>query len=184
MALLSRQRFFTLWFWFGAPLLMGAFIIAFATGLYLGFAFSALAVIWFWDMGETTCSRCSSYGTLGCGVQGKIIPLFWRKKSMASASPRRIRFHFFFDLLMLGLVHLIYCLEPIFLPILIVWSLGAWWISFGPKQFHRLLFRNKVQPESTKITSLISLPMLISTENQEPCMGKANEVPCADESPP
>jgi hypothetical protein len=163
MALASRQRLFTLWFWFGAPLLLGALIIAYATGLYLGLAFTALTLVWFWDMGDTTCSRCSSYGTLGCGVQGKIIPWFWKKKSMASASPGRIRLHFYFDLVMMGLVNLLYCLAPIFLPVVILWSLGAWWISFGPKQFHGLLFRLKTEPEPAQRT-LISLPLIVLPE--------------------
>jgi hypothetical protein len=166
MALLSSQRLFTMWFWLGAPLLLGAFMIAFVTSLYLGLLFSALVAIWFWDMGETTCSRCSCYGTLGCGVQGKIIPLFWRKKSMASASPRRFRMHFYFDLFMLGVVNLVYCLEPVFLPIVLLWTLGAWWISFGPKRFHGLLFRLRPQPEPTKTTLLVSLPMVAAPANR------------------
>ena len=159
MALLSSRRLFTFWHWFAVPLLLGAFFITYATHVYLGLAWTVVFAIWFWDCGETTCSRCSSYDTLGCGIQGKIIPWFWKKKSMASASPVRIRMHFYFDVLMMVVVNAIYCLEPSWLPITLIWTLGAWLISFGPKRFHGLLFRLKVESEPAKST-LLSLPVV------------------------
>jgi hypothetical protein len=159
MAVISKRRLFTLWFWMGAPLAVGALVVAFATCVYFGLLASALAALWFWDMGETTCSRCSSYGTFGCGVQGKLIPLFWKRKSLASASQRRIRLHFFFDIFIVILVNATYVLYPVFLPVVLLWTAGAWWISFGPKRFHGLLFRLKAPPEASK-SGRLSLPVV------------------------
>ena len=158
MAFMSSRQLFTWWHWLAVPLLIGAFFIVFATHLYLGLAWSVFFLVWFWDSGETTCSRCSSYGTLGCGVQGKIIPWFWKKKSMASASSARIRLHFYFDIVLFFLMNAIYCLEPIWLPIAAIWTLGAWLISFGPKRFHGLLFRlNTRNPANRR---LLALPLV------------------------
>lgn len=159
MSWLSSRRLFTWWHWLAVLFLVGAFFIAFANNLFLGLAWSAVFLAWFWDSGETTCSRCSSYDTYGCGVQGKIIPWFWKKKSMASASPARIRLHFYFDILMMVLVNGIYCLEPVLLPFVVLWSLGVWLISFGPKRFHGLLFKLKPPQESAR-TTLLSLPIV------------------------
>jgi hypothetical protein len=159
MALISQRRLFTLWFWMGAPLAVGALVIAFATCLWFGLFTSAVAAVWFWDMGETTCSRCSSYNTFGCGVQGKLIPLFWKRKSLASASPRRIRLHFYFDMLVILLVNAIYVLVPWLLPVVLLWTAGAWWISFGPKRYHGLLFRLKSPPEASA-PGRLSLPII------------------------
>ncbi len=164
MALMSSRRLFTVWHWFAAPLLLGVFVIAFATNVYIGLLWSILFAVWFWDSGETTCSRCASYGSLNCGIQGTIMPLFWKRRSMASASQRRIRLHFYFDLLLFGAMIAVYCLEPIFLPIAVVWTVGAWLISFGPKRFHGLLFRLR-ESQSTP-TERISLPIVVLPEHQ------------------
>jgi hypothetical protein len=169
MVLISQRRLFTLWFWMGAPLAAGALVIAFATCVYFGLLASALAILWFWDMGETTCSRCSSYGTFGCGVQGKLIALLWRRKSLASASPRRVRLHFYFDIFILICVNTTYLLCPLFLPVVLLWTAGAWWISFGPRRFHGLLFRLKAQP-AAPTSGRLSLPVVAippSTEAQD-----------------
>ena len=68
MPLLTGRRLFTVWHWFAAPLLLGAFVIAFWSNVYLGMLWSLFFAFWFWDMGEATCSHCSSYGTTGCGI--------------------------------------------------------------------------------------------------------------------
>jgi hypothetical protein len=174
MAFMASRRLFTWWHWLAVPLLIGAFVIAFATNLYLGLVWSAFFAVWFWDSGETTCSRCSSYGTLGCGVQGKIIPWFWKKKTMASASPARIRLHFYFDIVLFLAGNAIYCLEPMWLPIMLTWTIGAWLISFGPKRFHGLLFRLKTEQPSAKTTLLASLPMVAVPEDHlaSECQGR------------
>jgi hypothetical protein len=166
MALISQRRLFTLWFWMGAPLAIGALVIAFATCLYFGLLTSVLAAVWFWDMGETTCSRCASYGTTGCGIQGKLIPLFWKRKAMASVSVRRIRLHFYFDIFMMLCVNATYLLYPPLLPVVLLWSAGAWWISFGPKRYHGLLFRLKV-PAPEGRSTLLSLPVVASPSSAE-----------------
>jgi hypothetical protein len=165
MALRASRRLFTVWHWFAVPLLLGAFVIAFVTNAYIGLLWSILFAVWFWDSGETTCSRCSSYGSLNCGVQGKIIPLFWKRRSPASASRRRIRFHYYLDLLMIAAMNAVYCLEPIFLPIVLIWTLGAWLISLGPKRFHGLLFRLR-ESESTE-SMRISLTIVVNPTTKE-----------------
>jgi hypothetical protein len=55
----------------------------------------------------------------------------------------------------------IYCLEPLWLPMMLIWTIGAWLISFGPKRFHGLLFRLKTEHAPTKTTLLASLPMVV-----------------------
>jgi hypothetical protein len=85
--LLSSRRIFTVWYWFAAPLMVGASVIAFATNIFIGVAWSLLFSVWFWHSGKTNCSRCAYYGTLNCGVQGKIMAMLWQRQPMASASP-------------------------------------------------------------------------------------------------
>ena len=159
--LLSSRRIFTVWYWFAAPLMVGASVIAFATNMFIGVAWSLLFVVWFWHSGKTNCSRCAYYGTLNCGVQGKIMAMLWQRQPMASASRNRIRWHYHFDLLIIAVLIGIYSLVPVLAPVAVIWSLGAWLISFGPKRYHGLLFRLK---EPAAKVGRLSLPLVDSED--------------------
>lgn len=41
----------------------------------------------------------------------------------------------------------VYCLEPMWLPAMVLWSLGAWRIALGPKRYHGLLHRLRSREE-------------------------------------
>jgi hypothetical protein len=158
MAAITQRRLFTIWFWMSAPILIGGLAIAFASCVWFGLLASVLAAVWFWETGETTCSRCPSYGTFRCGVPGKLVPLFWKRKSAASVSPSRIRLHFYFDVFLLLCVNATYILHPWLLPLALIWTAGAWWISLGPKRYHGLLHRLK-EPDKAG-SRRVSLPMV------------------------
>src|SRR5687767_14774843 len=100
-----HRRLFSVWS--GAafpPLYVGFLWITFSAHWAVGVGCLLLVGAWLWDMGVTTCSRCSSYGTLNCGVQGKFISWFWRRRDPRTASRFRVRLHFAADLFMLGLL--------------------------------------------------------------------------------
>lgn len=148
MALLSRQRVFTLWFGIGFPLILaGTFFIAFRTDVFFGIAVTAVVCAWFYETGRTTCSRCAYSGTAKCGLPGLIAPLVTRRRSPATISAARIRRHLHLDLCMLLFLNVVYCLEPWLLPIMVIWSVGAWRIAVVPKRYHGLLYRLRVVEE-------------------------------------
>ena len=144
---LFGQSWFTLWFGLGLPpLLFGALGIAFAEAWWLGAAASGVFAAWFYESGRTTCSRCAYYGTAKCGLPGLIAPLLTPKQSPASLSPERIRSHRILDLWVLVLLNGLYSLEPWWLAAPLIWSIGVWRISLGPKRHHGLLYRLRERP--------------------------------------
>ncbi|MCI4429656.1 MAG: hypothetical protein JHC40_10875 [Burkholderiales bacterium] len=139
---LFERRLFTLWFGWGLPpVLAGALVIAFADSWPLGVAASSVFLAWFYETGRTTCSRCAYYGTAKCGLPGLIAPLLTQKKPAESLSPDRIRSHLYLDLWMLIFFTGLYVLQPWALPVPLIWSIGVWCISLGPKRHHGLLVR-------------------------------------------
>lgn len=139
---MNKQRVFTIWFGFGAPVyFFGALWLAFLINPYLGCAILGLYIWRIYNSFNTTCSRCSFYGTFKCGLQGKVVSLLFRKKT-DSISTNRIKIHFFTDLLFIGLAYMIYLSYGI-LPALLaaIWPIGAWLISLGPKKYHGLMWR-------------------------------------------
>ena len=138
----SRHRLFTLWFGIGFPLIVaGTLFIAFGRHPLLGAAVLAVLLAWFYETGRTTCSRCAHFGTAHCGLPGLIAPLLTRRRSPSTLSRARVRSHFYLDLWILVFLNGIYCLEPMLLPAMVVWSLGAWRMALGPKRYHGLLHR-------------------------------------------
>src|SRR5262249_61148383 len=104
---MSRQwhrRAFSAWFGIVLPpLYLGGLIAGFDIHWALGAAMTLLTGLWFINMGETTCSRCSSYGTLNCGVQGKVVSWFWKHRDPRAVSRFRVRLHLPVDALMSSL---------------------------------------------------------------------------------
>ena len=146
---LFQQRLFTLWFGLGLPpLLLGALAIAFAEAWWLGAAAASVFLAWFYESGRTTCSRCAYFGTAKCGLPGLIAPLLTQKKSPASLSPERIRSHLHLDLWILVFLNGLYALQPWWLAAPLIWSIGVWCISLGPKRHHGLLVQLRERPSA------------------------------------
>lgn len=159
---MKRPGLFTLWFGWGLPpVLAGALAISFAESWPLGVAASAVFLAWFYETGRTTCSRCAYHGTAKCGLPGLITPLLTQKKSPESLSPERIRSHLHLDLWVLLFFNGLYALQPWALPVSLIWSVGVWRISLGPKRHHGLLYRLR-EPQSPRATAKRSIPMPVT----------------------
>lgn len=140
MRLLSNRIIFQIWSYLALPLLIGAFWIAFQTSFWLGTTFLLVFSLWFYDMGVTTCSRCGNYGTNNCGLQARLVPLMFRRRSVKDVSPLRVRLHLAFDLVMMVFGVGIYAQELRLLPIMVVWSLVGVFAVYGPGRHHGLLY--------------------------------------------
>lgn len=159
MKALFSQRLFTLWFGFGfPPLMFGAVAIAFAESWLLGAAASGVFLAWLYETGQTTCSRCAYHGTTKCGLPGLIAPLLTEKKTAQSLSPERILSHLQLDLWVVVFINGLYALQPWLLPAALVWSIGAWCISLGPKRHHGLLYRLR-QPRPVRGATFKGIPI-------------------------
>lgn len=157
---LLHQRLFTLWFGLGLPpLVIGALAIAFAESWWLGAAASGIFLAWFYETGRTTCARCAYYGTAKCGLPGLIAPLLTRKKSAESLPAERIRSHMNLDLWILVFLNGLYALQPWWLPLPLVWSIGVWCISLGPKRHHGLLHKLRERP-AARVAALRGIPIV------------------------
>lgn len=159
MLKISDKRLFTVWFWFGVPLLLGGLGIAFLNSWLLGLLTLLLLVGWVWHLADSACSRCSSYGTTECGIQGRIVLLIWKKRSVTGASQWRLRLQYYLDLAMMVYMNAVYTLFLPLLPVVIVWSIGAWFIVYGPSRYHGLLFKLR-GPRPPERERLLSLPVL------------------------
>ncbi len=138
---------FKQWFGWGfPPILLGALAIAYLHSLAIGLGASAVLLAWFYEGGRTTCSRCAYYATSKCGLPGLIAPFLTERKSAASLSLERVRSHMRLDMAVILFINALYAIEPWFLPLALVWTAGAWRISFGPKRHHGLLVRLRAKP--------------------------------------
>lgn len=130
---------FKIWFGWGfPPVLLGAVIIAFAHSIWIGLGATTVMLLWFYEGGRTTCSRCAYYGTSKCGLPGLIAPLLTERRSAASLSLEKIQSHMHLDMIVIFFINALYLLQPWLLPLAAMWTLGAWHISFGPKRHHGL----------------------------------------------
>jgi hypothetical protein len=158
---LFEQKLFTLWFGWGLPpVLAGALAIAFAESWPLGVVASGVFLAWFYETGRTTCSRCAYHGTAKCGLPGLIAPLLTPKKAPETLSPEQIRSHLYLDLWILAFLNGLYALQPWALPLSLIWSIGVWRISLGPKRHHGLLYKLREQP-SASIGALKFIPIVL-----------------------
>lgn len=156
----TQRVLFVVWGWLALPFLLGWIALAFWFSIWVGVAVVLVTALWLYDMGETTCSRCGSYGTGRCGVQSWFVPLLWRRRSVGSVSRLRVRLHFYFDLLMMAGGVAVYTTMPLLLPFFLAWLALGWWVVYLPGKFHALLpLLAQPQQESRRV----GLPML--TEN-------------------
>lgn len=155
---------FKIWFGWGfPPILLGAVAIAFVHGLGTGFATAAVLLLWFYEGGRTTCSRCAYYGTSKCGLPGLIAPLLTERRTAASLSLEKIRSHMHLDMLVIFFINALYLLEPWFLPLALAWTLGAWQISFEPKRHHGLMVQLRAG-QSSKSIPIRQIPVIPLSE--------------------
>ncbi len=145
-----RKLLFMAWGWLAIPWVLASLVVAFSVHWGFGLCLAALLGLWFLDMGETTCSRCNSYGTGRCGVQSWLVPLFWAKRTMRSASRFRVRLHFYFDLLMMVVGVAVFSFVPVALPFFVLWLAIGWVVVFGPKEHHGLLPLLRIVPEQDR----------------------------------
>jgi hypothetical protein len=138
---------FKLWFGWGfPPILLGALVITYFHSVPIGLGASAVLLAWFYESGRTTCSRCAYYGTSKCGLPGLIAPFLTERKSAASLPLEQVRSHMRLDMAVILFINALYAIEPWYLPLALVWTVGAWRISLGPKRHHRLLARLRSSP--------------------------------------
>jgi len=159
----SNRTLFRIWGSLAGPLLLGGLWIAYQTNFWLGTTFLVCALLWFYDMGATTCSRCANYGSLHCGVQGRLVPLLFKRRSMKSANRWRIRMHRIYDILMIVFAVVIYSQVLWLLPIMVLWSILGLAVVYGPGRHHGLLHTlrtpaddqtNKVPPQLVMLRDL------------------------------
>lgn len=140
--MVMRNNSFYYWFGFGAPLFFGmALICAFSVSFLSGFLFLTVLVLRVWDSFRTTCRRCSNYGKSNCGLPGLIVPKLYEFNPQP-ISRWRIRFHLLTDyfVILVALFFIWHVLLWLFV-LSLIWPIGAWLISFRPRQFHGLMHR-------------------------------------------
>lgn len=158
----SNRTLFRIWGSLAGPLVLGCLWIAFQTNLWLGITFLSCALLWFYDMGATTCSRCANYGTLHCGIQGRLVPFLFKRRSMQTASRWRIRVHRMYDILMMCFAVAIYSQVLWLLPIMMLWSILGLIVVYGSGQHHGLLhkLRIPVDERANEPSQLVTLQNL------------------------
>src|SRR5271154_827547 len=134
MAKSLRVILFMAWGWLVIPWALGALVVAFSVHWCFGLGIGLLQGVWFLDMGETTCSRCGSYGTGRCGLQSWLVPLFWAKRTIRSVSRFRVRLHFYFDLLAMVVGVAVFAFVPVVLLFFLAWLALGWFVVFAPKE--------------------------------------------------
>jgi hypothetical protein len=154
-----KQLLFVVWGWLAVPWTLAAIAVGFWYHPFAGVGLAVLALLWLLNMGQTTCSRCSSYNTGRCGVQSWVVPLFWAKKSMKTVSPFRVRLNMAFDVLMMAVNGVVLAFVPMILPVYLAWVVLGWFVVYGPKQNHGLqpLLRAEERKEASRRVSLTVL---------------------------
>lgn len=152
---IMRKNSFYYWFGFGAPVFFGvALLCAFSASLLSGVLFMLVLVLRVWDSFRTTCSRCGNYGKSNCGLPGLVVSKLY-KFNFQPISPKRIRLHLLMDYFVIFVA--LYFLWNAFLwlfLISLIWPIGAWLVSFGPRQYHGLMHR--LPHQSTKLRSFFA----------------------------
>jgi hypothetical protein len=164
-----ERALFMVWGWLAVPCVLGAIAAAFFTSVWFGAGFCLLTVVWLYDMGATTCSRCRSYGTGKCGTQSWIVPLIWRRKT-SPASRFRVRLHLALDFLMMAVGLAAYARFPITLPFCLLWLVLGLWVVYLPRRNHGLLHRLR-EPQQPR--GVMSLPVLPSASGPPGGAGRA-----------
>lgn len=154
-----KQLLFVVWGWLAVPWTLAVIGVGFWLHPFAGVGLAVLALLWLLNMGQTTCSRCSSYGTGRCGVQSWIVPLFWAKKSMRSASRWRVRLNLGFDVLMMAAGVMVLSFVPVVLPFFLAWLALGWFVVYRRKEYHGLLPLLRATPKPS-IGGRLSLPVV------------------------
>jgi hypothetical protein len=160
MSAAARQRLFTFWFGLGYPLFAaGALVSSYMTNIYVAAMTLLVLLTHIFVSFGTTCRHCPYYGTAKCGLPGLVVPWLFAKQQPGSLSMARIRIHFIFDLCCDFYLTGASSLQPCLLPLALGWTTGAWLISLGPKRYHGLLFRLRLDSE-VHDRPRISLPLV------------------------
>jgi hypothetical protein len=157
-----KKLLFVVWGWLAVPWGVASMAIGFWLHVYVGAGLVVLHLLWLLHMGQTTCSRCSSYNTGRCGVQSWIVPLFWAKKSMRGVSPFRVRLNMAFDVIMMAVNGVVFAFVPVIIPVYLAWVVLGWFVVYGPKQNHGLQPLLKAE-EKWRAAGRLSLPVLAAT---------------------
>lgn len=158
----NRRLAFMLWGWLVVPWVVAAVVVAFWVHWGFGLSLVTLNALWIFDMGNTTCSRCSSYGTGRCGVQSWLVPLFWAKQTMRTASRFRVRLHFYLDLFMMAVGVAVFSFVPLVLPFFVAWLIVGWVVVFRAKEHHGLLPLLKASAKPPSRGRSLTLPVISS----------------------
>ena len=137
------RQIFGIYFGAFVPLItLGAAVLAFRHSWWLGAVTVALHLAWIVETGRTTCRRCWAYGTTGCGLPSLAAPLFGPRLPAITLTHRRIRIHHAVDIVGAVYLNVWYAwLWPTVWPLVLAWTIGAWWMVSRPKRFHGVLYR-------------------------------------------
>lgn len=141
----NKSKFlFFIWFGIGAPIFFGtALYLSFQFHMICGIATTCVYLFRVWDSFETTCSRCSNYGSWNCGLPGKSVKWFFNR-NFQKLSPNRIKRHRSLDWIVTIYTLCFYIFSSAWGILSIIWPIGAYFIVYRPRRYHGLL--NQLKP--------------------------------------
>ncbi|MFY7952548.1 MAG: hypothetical protein ACOVT5_08570, partial [Armatimonadaceae bacterium] len=160
-----KKVLFMMWGWLTVPWGVASMGIGLWLNVYVGAGLVVLHLLWLLHIGQTTYSRCSSYGTGRCGVQSWIVRLFWAKKSMRSVSPFRVRLNMAFDVIMMVVNGVVIAFVPVLIPVYLASVALRWFVVYSPKQNHGLQPLLKAE-EKWQAAGRWSLPVIATTTGE------------------
>ncbi len=123
------------------PLLcIGAIWIAAARHLAFGLFTVGYLAAWVWHSFATTCSRCHFYGTGKCGIPGRVVPYFFKKRSLEGFPLWRIKANLYSDIVLMIYLNAIYALHPALLLLTLSATAIVWLVVYRHNRFHGLLY--------------------------------------------
>lgn len=123
------------------PLLCaGAVWISAARHLAFGIFTVGYLAAWVWHSFATTCSRCHFYGTGKCGIPGKVVPYFFKKRSLKDFPLWRIKANLASDVVLMAYLNAVYALRPVLLPFTLGATAIVWLMVYRRNRFHGLLY--------------------------------------------
>lgn len=132
-------------------ILIGALIISFITHWALGILTTGILSYWMVYAFTTTCCRCSFYGTGRCGLTGKVVPLFLKKKSLKGLPIWRIKLNYYNDLMLMLYINLVYLLTPVVYPFILLTSILVYIYVYKDMRFHGLMHLLKKEEKIKKL---------------------------------
>ena len=123
------------------PLLcIGAIWITASKHLAFGLFTVCYLVAWVWHSFATTCSRCHFYGTGKCGIPGKVVPYFFKKRTLVDFPLWRIKVNLYSDIALMIYLNAVFSMRPILLPITLGATFIVWQVVYRHRRFHGLLY--------------------------------------------